>query len=109
MKKNIEKNQDEQAKKIIECCRGELLGRYTLYGWDDRRFDQKYWGQLERNWRCWKGIQQKRKRILEIIQEEEEEEQGIEEPRIEEWDEEDEIGNLQDPYNELQSPWDENP
>jgi len=31
---------------------------------------------------------------LETIQEEEEEEQGIEEPRIEEWNKEDEIDNL---------------
>jgi len=33
---------------------GELLGRYTakmLYGWDDKRFDQEYWGLLERNWK----------------------------------------------------------
>jgi len=31
---------------------------------------------------------------LETIQKEKEEEQGIEEPRIEEWDEEDEMDNL---------------
>ena len=31
----------------------------------------------------------------------EEEEQEIEGPRVEEWDKEDEMGNLQDPYNEL--------
>ena len=55
-----------------------------LYKQDDRRFDQKYQGQLEKNWRHQKGIQQKRKRILEIIQEEEEEEQGIKKLRIEE-------------------------
>ena len=32
--------------------KGEFPGRYTakmLYGWDDRRFDKEYWGQLERN------------------------------------------------------------
>ena len=73
----------------------------TLYRQDDRRFDQEYWGQLERNWRHWKGIQQKGKRTLKTIQEEEEKEQGIEKPRIKEWDEEDEMGNLQDPYNKL--------
>jgi len=30
----------------------ELLGRYTakiLYGWNNKRFDEEYWGQLERN------------------------------------------------------------
>ena len=36
-----------------------------------------------------------------MIQEEKEQEQEIEKLRIEEWDEEDEMGNLQDPYNEL--------
>jgi len=28
------------------------MGKYMakmLYGWDDRRFDEEYWGQLERN------------------------------------------------------------
>jgi len=32
--------------------KGELPGRYTakmLYRWDDKRFDEEYWGQLERN------------------------------------------------------------
>jgi len=32
--------------------KGELLGRYTakmLYGWDDKKFDEEYWGWLERN------------------------------------------------------------
>ena len=69
-----------------------------LYGWNDRRFDQEYWGQLERNQKHWKGIQ--RRRTLETIQKEENK-QEIEGPRIEEWDEEDKIGNLQDLYNEL--------
>ena len=36
-----------------------------------------------------------------MIQEEKEQEQEIEKLRIEEWDKEDEIGNLQDLYNEL--------
>ena len=38
--------------------REELLGRYMakiLYGWDDKRFDEEYWGWLERNWNKWKG------------------------------------------------------
>ena len=38
---------------------------------------------------------------MKTIQEEEEKEQGIEKPRIKEWDKEDEMGNLQDPYNKL--------
>ena len=36
-----------------------------------------------------------------------EKEQEIKEPRIEEWNKKDEIDNLQDPYNELWSLWDE--
>ena len=34
--------------------KGELLGRYMvkmLYRWDNKRFDEEYQGQLERNWR----------------------------------------------------------
>ena len=32
--------------------RGELLGRFMarkLFGWLDKRYDQEYWGRLERN------------------------------------------------------------
>jgi len=25
-----------------------------LYGWIDKRYDEKYWAKLERNWRHWK-------------------------------------------------------
>jgi len=38
--------------------KGELLGRFTakkLFRWLDKRYDQEYWGRLERNWRQWKG------------------------------------------------------
>jgi len=49
---------------------------------------------LERNWNKWKG-----KRKERIDKEEEEEE--IKRGRIEEWDEEDKIGRMEDPYNEL--------
>ena len=34
--------------------RGELPGRFTarkLFGWLDKRYDEEYWGRLERNWR----------------------------------------------------------
>ena len=37
-----------------EFHKGELLGRYMakmLYGWDDKKFDQEYQRQLERNQR----------------------------------------------------------
>ena len=34
--------------------RKELPGRFTakkLYGWSDKRYDQEYWGRMEKNWR----------------------------------------------------------
>jgi len=37
--------------------RGELPGKFTakkLYGWDNKRYDEEYWGKLERNWKKWK-------------------------------------------------------
>jgi len=46
--KRVRKRKNEK-----EDRRGELLGRYMakmLYGWDDKRFNKEYWGQLERNW-----------------------------------------------------------
>jgi len=33
---------------------GELPGKFTvkmLYGWSDKRYDQEYWGRMEKNWR----------------------------------------------------------
>ena len=84
MKKSTERSQDGQEKKIIESFILELLGRYIakiLYRWNNKRFDQEYWGQLERNWRFWKKTQ--RRRILETIQEEKEK-QEMERQRIEE-------------------------
>ena len=33
---------------------GELPGRFTakkLYGQSDKRYDQEYWGRMEKNWR----------------------------------------------------------
>jgi len=80
--------------------KGELLDKYTakmLYGWDDKRFNKEYWGQLERNWKKWKG---KGKERLERIDKKEEEEE-IKEGRIEKWNKEDEMGKMGDPYDEL--------
>jgi len=34
--------------------RGKLLGRFMakkLFEWSDKRYDQEYWGRLERNWK----------------------------------------------------------
>ena len=41
-----------------EFKRGELPERYIaklLYGWDDKKFDEKYLKKLERNWNRWKS------------------------------------------------------
>ena len=58
-----------------------------LYSQDNKRFDREYWEQLKQNW-----LRQKGKTRLE----------RIEESRIEEWNKEEEIGNLWDPYDKLQ-------
>jgi len=85
--------------------RRELLGRFTaktLFRWSDKRYDQEYWGRLERNWRQWKGKKPVRKGTMKTILEEEEE---VEEEKsgVREWTEEDEdeMGNMVDPYYEL--------
>jgi len=82
----------------------ELPGRFTaktLYRWSDKRYDQKYWGRLERNWRRWKGKKPVRRGTMKAIPEEEE----IEEEKlgVREWTEEneDKMGNIVDPYYEL--------
>ena len=72
----------------------------------DKKYDQEYWGRLERNWNRQKGSQQKknqpgkRRTTLETIKEEEEIEQGNSGIK-EQTDEDDKIGNIADPYYEL--------
>ena len=47
-----EVNQQEREEGIFE--RGELLGRFTakkLFRWSDKKYDEEYWGRLERDWR----------------------------------------------------------
>jgi len=85
--------------------RRELPGRFTaktLYGWSDKKYNQEYWGRLERNWRRWKGKKPVRRGTMKTISEEEEE---VEEGKsgVREWTEEDEdeMGNMVDPYYEL--------
>jgi len=39
--------------------RGELPGKYAakmLYGWDNKKFKEKYLRKLERNWQKWKSV-----------------------------------------------------
>jgi len=83
--------------------RGELLGRFTarkLFGWLDKRYDQEYWGRLERNWRRWKKKRSGERKMKTIVKEEEirEENSGVRE-----WMEEnnDKMGNMMDPCYEL--------
>jgi len=80
--------------------REELPGKFTakmLYGWSNRRYDQEYWGRLERNWRRWKGKRLARRETMKTIPEEEEK------SGVQEWTEEDEdeMDNIVDPYYEL--------
>ena len=84
--------------------RGELPGKFTakmLYGWSDKRYDQEYWGRMEKNWRRWKGKKPTKRETMKMILEEEEIEE--EKPGVREWTEEDndEMGNIADPYYEL--------
>jgi len=83
--------------------RGELPGRSTarkLFGWSDKRYDQEYWGRLERNWRQWKGKRSEERKMETIVEEEEIREKNS---GVREWMEEDDdkIGNIMDPYYEL--------
>ena len=83
---------------------GELPGRFTakkLYRWSDKRYDQEYWGRMEKNWRQWKGKKPTKKETMKIILKKEEIEE--EKSGIREWTKEndDEMGNIADPYYEL--------
>jgi len=79
--------------------RGELPGRFTakkLYGWSDKRYDQEYWGRMEKNWKQWKGKKPTKRKTMKTILEEEEIEE--EKSGVREWTEEDddEMGNMID-------------
>jgi len=61
-----------------------LPGRFTakkLFGWSDKRYNQEYWGRLEKNWKQWKGKQSGGRRMETIAEEEEakEEKSGVRE------------------------------
>ena len=87
--------------------RGELPGQFTarkLFGQLDKRYDEEYWARLERNWRQWKEGRTRGRRTMETIKKEEDE------SGVREWTEEEdkEMGNIVDPYYELQgNPQDE--
>jgi len=66
-----------------EFRRGELPERYMaklLYGWDDKKFDEKYLKKLEKNWNRWKnnrkeGEKEYRKKLEESLEWNEKDEQ----------------------------------
>jgi len=105
-KKEYQRDIEDMARQECEkgtYRRGELLGRFTtkkLFRWSDKRYDQEYWGRLEKNWRWWKGkrLQGRKMKMIEEEEEIEEEKSGSRE-----WTEEDdkEMGNMVDPYYEL--------
>jgi len=77
--------------------REELPGRFTakkLYGWSDIRYNQEYW-------RRWKSKKLVKREMIKTIPEEKENKK--EKLKVKEWTEEDnnEIGNIIDPYYEL--------
>jgi len=88
----------EKEKEMFK--RGELPGQFTarkLFRWLDKRYNEKYWARLERNWRQWKGERTRGQRTMETIKEEEDK------SGVREWTEEDdeEMGNMVDLYYEL--------
>jgi len=94
--------QQEREEETIR--RRELPGRFMakkLYGWSDKRYNQEYWGRMEKNWRRWKGKKPTKRETMKTIPEEEEIEK--EKSGVREWTEEDddEMGNMADPYYEL--------
>jgi len=109
MIEEFEKEYQQDIEDVVkqECEKGtfkreELPGRFTarkLFGWSDKRYDQEYWGRLERNWRRWKEKQSGERKIKTIEKEEEIEEENS---GVREWTEEDndKMGNMVDPYYE---------
>jgi len=120
----VRQQEAEEDKKVFS---RELLGRYMaklLYGWDNKKYDKEYWKCMEENWRQWKKnpfSRYSRNPFLKRMEEKEHEYKG---GMIEEWneevDEEDrqrieedreylkgledenqDMGNLRDPYDEL--------
>ena len=84
--------------------KGELLEKFTarkLFGWSNKRYDQEYWGRLERNQRWQKGKQSGERKMETIVEEEEIKKENSEvREQIEEDD--NEMDNMIDPRYELQ-------
>ena len=85
--------------------RGELPGRFMvrkLFGWLDKKSNEKYWARLKRNWRRQKEERAREWRTIETIKEKKEE---IEQENLEikEWAEKDnnKMGNICNLYYKL--------
>ena len=81
---------------------GGFPGRYAtrrLFGWSDGEYDHQYWQRLERNWKRWKNVKPvgREKGRLTAVHKVAEEQGG----KIEECNEKDEMGNMDDPVDEL--------
>jgi len=99
---NREVRRQEKVENDKDYYRGGFSGRYAarrLFGWSDGEYDRQYWQRLERNWRRWKQVKLAGgvKGRLTVVREVVEEEKG----KIEEWNEENEMGNVSDPMGEL--------
>jgi len=101
-KDNREVRQQKGVEEDKDYWRGGFPGRYAarrLFGWSDGEYNCQYWQRLERNWKQWKNVKPagREKGRLTMVREVVEEEGG----KIEEWNEEDEMGNMGDPTGEL--------
>ena len=97
-----EVRRQEKVEDNRDYWRGGFPGRYAarrLFGWSDGEYDRQYWQRLEKNWKQWKniklagGIKGRLTTVREVV----EEEGG----KIKEWNEEDKMGNVGDPMEEL--------
>ena len=116
----------QEAKEDKRVFNRKLPGRYMaklLYGWENKKYDREYWKRMEENWRHWKKnsfSRYSRNPFLKRMEEREEYKEGKIEEQDEEMDKEgrrrleedrkyleeleDEnqnIGDLRDPYDEL--------
>ena len=92
----------EKAEDSKDYYRRGFSGWYAarrLFGWSDEEYDRQYWQRLERNWKWWKNVKPTGgvKGRLTAVHEVVEKEGG----KIEEWNEEDEMGNVGDPRGKL--------
>ena len=92
----------QEKKEDKDYWRGGFPGRYAarrLFGWSDGEYNRQYWQRLERNWRRWKniklegGVKRRLTAVREVVEEEGK--------KIEDWIEEDEMGQMGDASNKL--------